>query len=206
MFDWLKRLTNKTEVQRGKIFFFSGPSGVGKGTLINHIRDTQPEFVFPASCTTRAPRPGEVDGETYYFISKEAFERKIEAGDFLEYAHVHGETYYGTLKAEILEPIKNGKTVIREFDVQGFSQARERLDRKDFISIFLRPAEDLDTLVRRIKERAPISDEELTKRMTSMEKELALADIYDYQIFSEDRNLEKLFADAEAIITQEQNV
>ncbi len=176
---------------------------MGKGTLINHLRKTKPEFVFPRSCTTRAPRPGEVDGETYYFITKDAFEAKIEAGDFLEYAHVHGETYYGTLKAEILEPIAEGKTVIREFDVQGFSQARERLDRQDFVSIFLRPAEDLDTLVRRIKERAPISDEELKKRMESMEKELALADIYDYQIFSEDGNLDKLFSDAEAIMNQE---
>ena len=203
MFDWFKRLTKKTETSRGKIFFFSGPSGVGKGTLIKHLRETQPDFVFPASCTTRSPRPGEVHGETYYFITKEEFEAKIQQGDFLEYAHVHGETYYGTLKAEILEPIKNGKIVIREFDVQGFTQARERLDRKDFISIFLRPAEDIDTLVRRIKERAPISDDELAKRMTSMEKELALADIYDYQIFSEDRNLKKLFADAEAIIAQE---
>lgn len=203
MFNWFKRLTEKSSSPRGKIFFFSGPSGVGKGTLINHLRETQPDFVFPASCTTRAPRPGEIHGETYYFITKEEFEAKIAQGDFLEYAHVHGETYYGTLKAEILEPIKNGKTVIREFDVQGFSQARERLDRKDFVSIFLRPAEDIDTLVRRIKERAPISDEELEKRMTSMEKELALADIYDYQIFSEDRNLEKLFTDAQAIISQE---
>jgi guanylate kinase len=203
MFNWLKRLAKKPSTPRGNIFFFSGPSGVGKGTLINHLRDTRSEFVFPASCTTRSPRPGEIHGETYYFITKEEFEAKIEQGDFLEYAHVHGETYYGTLKAEILEPIKAGKTVIREFDVQGFSQARERLDRQDFVSIFLRPAEDLDTLVRRIKERAPISEDELAKRMTSMEKELALADIYDYQIFSEDKNLDKLFADAEAIIAQE---
>ncbi len=204
MFNWFKRLTKKTKSPRGKIFFFSGPSGVGKGTLINYLRAAHPDFVFPASCTTRSPRPGEIHGETYYFITKDEFQTKIKQGDFLEYAHVHGETYYGTLKAEILEPIRNGKTVIREFDVQGFTQARERLDRKDFVSIFLRPAEDLDTLVRRIKKRAPISDDELAKRMTSMEKELALADIYDYQIFSEDRNLEKLFTDAQAIIAQEQ--
>jgi guanylate kinase len=206
MFAWLKNLMTKTPSARGKIFFFSGPSGVGKGTLINHLRKTQKNWVFPPSCTTRAPRPGELDGETYYFITPAEFEARIEKGDFLEYAHVHGDTYYGTLKAEILEPIKNGKTVIREFDVQGFSQARERLDRNDFISIFLRPAEDLDTLVRRIKKRAPITDQELGKRMASMEKELALADIYDYQVFSEDGNLKKLFNDTEAIITQEQRV
>lgn len=194
---------NKKPVNRGKIFFFSGPSGVGKGTLINYLKENKTNWVFPPSCTTRDPRPGEKDGETYFFITKEEFEAKIEAGDFLEYAHVHGATYYGTLKEKILSPLDEGKNVIREFDVQGFSQARERLDRSDFVSIFLRPAEDLDTLVRRIKARAPISEEELTKRVNSMEKELSMADIYDYQIFSEDGNLEKLFADAEAIITQE---
>jgi len=203
MLKWFKRFSKTTPHNRGKIFFFSGPSGVGKGTLINHLRETQSDFVFPPSCTTRAPRPGEVDGETYYFITKKEFEQKIEAGDFLEYAHVHGETYYGTLKQKIMEPVEAGKIVIREFDVQGFSQARERLDRQNFVSIFLRPAEDLNTLVRRIKERAPISDEELEKRVDSMEKELLSADMYDYQIFSEDGNLTKLFADAEAIITQE---
>lgn len=203
MFNGFKNLWKKASVQRGKIFFFSGPSGVGKGTLINHLRATHPEFVFPPSCTTRPPRPGEVEGETYYFISKSQFEERIGKGDFLEYAHVHGDTYYGTLKTEILEPIAAGKTVIREFDVQGFAQARERLDRQDFVSLFLRPAEDIETLVRRIKERAPITDEELEKRIASMEKELAMADIYDYQIFSEDGNLDKLFSDAEAIIRQE---
>lgn len=203
MFDWLKRLTKSQTQSRGKIFFFSGPSGVGKGTLINYLRETRADFVFPPSCTTRSPRPGEVNGETYYFITKEEFEGKIQTGDFLEYAHVHGETYYGTLRDKISEPVRAGKTVIREFDVQGFSQARERLNRDDFVSVFLRPAEDLDTLVRRIKERAPITDEELAKRVDSMEKELLSADMYDYQIFSEDGNLDKLFADAEAIIAQE---
>ena len=97
MFDWFKSLTKKPKQPRGKIFFFSGPSGVGKGTLINHLRETRTDFVFPPSCTTRDPRPGEIDGETYYFITKQEFEAKIKAGDFLEYAHVHGDTYYGTL-------------------------------------------------------------------------------------------------------------
>lgn len=201
--SWLSSFMSTPNNNRGKIFFFSGPSGVGKGTLINHLRATRSEFSFPPSCTTRSPRPGEIDGETYYFITKEEFEDRIRKGDFLEYAHVHGETYYGTLRDKILEPVKAGKIVIREFDVQGFSQAREKLDRADYVSIFLRPAEDLDTLVRRIKERAPISVEELQKRINSMEKELELSNIYDYQVFSEDGKLEKLFSDTKAIIDQE---
>lgn len=186
--------------KRGKIFFISGPSGVGKGTLIDALRNRHPELIFPPSCTTRDPRPGEKEGETYYFISKEEFEAKIEAGDFLEYAVVHGGNFYGTLKEPLLKPIEEGKNVIREFDVQGFAQARERLDRNDFVSIFLQPAEDVETLVERIRARAPISDEEVAKRVTSMQKELDMAHIYDHQIISRAGQIEALIQDAETII------
>ena len=190
-------------MKTGKIFFISGPSGVGKGTIIDYLRTTYSDFVFPPSCTTRDPRPGEKDGETYYFISKEEFEAKIKSGDFLEYAQVHGGNYYGTLKKELVEPVESGKTVIREFDVQGYTQAKERLPREYFTSIFVYPAEGADSLIRRIRDRAPITDEELEKRMESMKNELQTADIYDHRILSEDRNLEKLFKDMEAILEKE---
>ncbi len=193
---------NNNNTKQGKIFFFSGPSGVGKGTLIDYLRKKHLEFEFPPSCTTRDPRPGEVDGETYYFISKEEFEAKIEAGDFLEYAQVHGGNYYGTLKNKLIDSVKAGKIVIREFDVQGFVQARERLPREYFTSIFLKPAEGQDELIRRIKARAPITEGELEKRMESMKKELAQSHIYDYEILSEAGNLEKLFEDAEKILVE----
>jgi len=190
--------------KQGKIFFFSGPSGVGKGTVINYLREKyKDEWIFPPSCTTRAPRPGEKEGETYFFLTKEEFEKKIEAGEFLEYAHVHGETYYGTLKQRLLEPLKEGKIVVREFDVQGFVQAKEKLPKESYVSIFIQPAEGLETLVRRIKERAPITEEELEKRKISMGKELKLAEIYDYRIDSYDKDLERLFADVEKIIAGE---
>ncbi len=193
-----------TEKKLGKIFFFSGPSGVGKGTVIDYLRKKyKDQWVFPPSCTTRDPRPGEVEGETYFFLTKDEFEAKIEAGDFLEFAHVHGETYYGTLKTRLLEPLKEGKIVVREFDVQGFVQAKEKLPKESYVSIFIQPAEGLETLVRRIKERAPITDEELEKREISMGKELKLAEIYDYQIDSYDKDLERLFADVEAVIEKE---
>lgn len=186
--------------KKGKIFFFSGPSGVGKGTAIDHLRKKYPDFVFPPSCTTRDPRPGEKDGETYYFITNEEFRRRIDAGEFLEYAEVHGGNLYGTLKHKLIDPVEEGKIVIREFDVQGFAQARERLPREYYESIFIRPEEGAEELMRRIKARAPISDEDLAHRMESMEKEIAMSDIYDHIIISEDGDLQKLFAHVEEVI------
>ena len=85
----------------GKLFIVSGPSGVGKGSLIAQLKKLFPEFVFPISHTTRPMRPGENEGEVYHFISKEEFERGIEAGEFLEYAYIHQSNYYGTLKKPI---------------------------------------------------------------------------------------------------------
>lgn len=204
-FNWIykKALSIILAMKKGKIFFVSGPSGVGKGTLINELRAKYPEWEFPPSCTTRDPRPGEVEGETYYFISKEKFESKIESGDFLEYAIVHGGNMYGTLKEPLLDPIKKGKIVIREFDVQGFMQAKEVLDRDDYVSIFLQPAEDVEALVERIRARAPISDEEVAKRIVSMKKELEKSKEYDHEIISEGGNIKKLVEDAEKIIFKE---
>ena len=186
--------------KQGKIIFISGPSGVGKGTLINALRERHPEFVFPPSCTTREPRPGEIDGKTYYFISKEAFEKRIKNGEFLEYAQVHGGHFYGTLKDLLLDGVKEGKTVIREFDVQGFAQAREKLPKEVYVSIFIQPAESVEQLVKRIKARAPISEEEVQKRITSMENEMAYAPYYDHKVTSHEGEIERMVEDAEKVI------
>lgn len=186
--------------QQGKIFFISGPSGAGKGTLITELKKRHPEFVFPPSCTTRNPRPGEKEGETYFFISLEEFEQKIKEGAFLEYACVHSNNFYGTLKDALLNPLKEGKTVIREFDVQGFEQARETLPREAFTSIFLKPAEGVESLIDRIRARAPISDEDVKKRVSSMKKELEKSDIYDHVIVSRFGEIDRLVSEAEAII------
>lgn len=185
---------------RGQIFFFSGPSGVGKGTLINALRNKHKTWVFPTSCTTRKPRPGEKDGETYYFISKAEFKRRIKNDEFLEYAEVHGGNLYGTLKKEILDPLEAGKVIIREFDVQGFFSAREILDKEDYVSIFVRPVGGIHELVHRIQQRAPISKDELEKRIESMGEEFKYVDLYDFHIYSEDGLIDKLIYDAEDII------
>lgn len=187
-------------MMKGKIFFFSGPSGVGKGTLIHALRDRHPEWVFPASFTTRAPRPDEKDGETYHFITHEEFEQKIKNGDFLEYAEVHGGNYYGTDKKKLLEPLGAGKIVIREFDVQGFEAARQKLDRDDYFSIFIKPGGGIHELVERIQKRAPISKLELEKRIQSMGKEFLQSKMYDETVFSEEGKILKMIEETEELI------
>ncbi len=185
---------------RGKIFFFSGPSGVGKGTLINMLRGKHPEWVFPPSCTTRDTRSGEIEGETYFFITQEEFSQRIEDGAFLEWAEVHGGNKYGTLLHKLVDPISEGKIVIREFDVQGFFQARERLPREDFVSIFVAPEHGEQELIDRILRRGAMSTEEIERRMVSMKKELAEISKYDHVIISRENKLDQLLSDAEEII------
>lgn len=185
---------------RGKIFFFSGPSGVGKGTLINMLRENHPNWVFPPSCTTRDPRPGEIDGKTYFFLSPEEFDTKIKAGEFLEWAEVHGGNRYGTLYHKLIDPLADGKIVIREFDVQGFLQARARLPRTDFVSVFITPEHGEQELINRILRRGPMAEEEIKKRMHSMRQELKTAHEYDHSIISRENKLDQLLADAEKII------
>ncbi len=198
----LRRMLLKNKM-RGKIFFFSGPSGVGKGTVINMLRKNHPEWVFPPSCTTRDPRPREKEGETYFFISQEEFDRRIERGEFLEWAEVHGGNRYGTLRHKLVDPIAEGAIVIREFDVQGYLQARERLDREDFVSIFIAPEHGEEELIERILKRAPMPEEEIERRMDSMRKELAKADEYDYRLLSRENKLKQLLAEVEEIIARE---
>ncbi len=194
-------------MEKGKIVFISGPSGVGKGTLINELKARYSDFLFPASWTTRSPRPGESDGDPYHFISRAEFERKVETGEFLEHACVHGNDFYGTLRAPLIEGVEAGKVVVKEFDVQGFEQARTSLPRDYFTSIFLSPAEEVEDLIRRIRERDnAISDEEIKRRVQSMKKEISLAKIYDHIIISEVGQIDKLVADAEAIITEETGI
>lgn len=146
-----------------------GPTGSGKGTLLKHIAASIPGLVFPRSCTTRNPRPGEKDGETYFFVSKEEFERRIEEGDFLEYAQ-YGGNWYGTLKSEILPAIEQGKVVVREVEVQGARQIREKIPAEALRIVYV-DAGSWDELERRIVARAPIEQPELIARRKRYEDE-----------------------------------
>lgn len=185
----------------GHIFFISGPSGVGKGTIISALKENYEDFLFPPSATTRKPRPGEIPGETYIYLSDEEFDEYIKEEKLLEYATVHGGARYGTLKEKIVTPAEEGNVVIREFDVQGFASAKEKLPRHYYTSIFLAPADDEATLRQRIQDRAPISEDELQNRMDSLKKETKASRIYDYIVHSHHGQVEKLYEDVNAIIT-----
>lgn len=165
----------------GKLFLIVGPSGSGKGTVISELKKIFPGFVFPISYTTRDPRDGEADGDSYHFVTKKVFEKMIKDGDFLEYAIVHSNNYYGTSKKDILEPLSTGAVVVREVDIQGFNAISEIVPKEHLISIFMKVS-SLEDLEARILRRGEMTKEELKRRMDSALKEMAQADQCDYQV------------------------
>lgn len=183
----------------GHLYLILGPSGSGKGTVLKALRENHPDFVFPISCTTREPRPGEKDGEVYYFVSKDEFKARMAADDFLEWAVVHGENYYGTLKEEILKPLREGKTVIREVDVQGLRSIRDLIPQENLCSIFL-TVDGWETLRRRILQRSELPEEELERRRASFIHEMEWAKECDRTIVSVEGEIETLISDTEEAI------
>lgn len=185
----------------GKLVLVIGPSGVGKSVILKKLRAKHPQLHFPRSATTRARREGE-SGDLYHFMTDAEFDALLAKGGFLETAVVHGGARYGTLKDEILPWIEQGKTVVREVDVQGFDSIRNdplfagssapyRL-----ISVFILP-ENPEQLATRIKNRSAMSEEELARRLESMKKELAYADLCTAKILNRDGKLEETVKDVE---------
>lgn len=166
---------------KGKLFLIVGPSGSGKGTVIEEVQSRYPGFAYPVSYTTREPREGEEDGEVYHFISKDKFKKMIDGDELLEYAIVHSNNYYGTSKEDILEPLRHGSVVVREVDIQGFHSIKELVPEENLVSIFMRVS-DLEDLKQRILRRGAISDEELERRLDSARKELEQAKDCSYQV------------------------
>lgn len=179
-----------------------GPSGSGKGTVIGEIKKKYPGFVYPVSYTTREPREGEVEGAVYHHVDKETFKKMIEAGDFLEYAVVHSDNYYGTYKEDIMEPLRRGAVVVREVDIQGFHSIRDIIPKKNLVSIFMKVV-DPEDLKGRILRRGTISDEELERRMESAQKEIALAGECNYEVENKWGEIKKSVAGVERIILAE---
>ena len=166
------------------ILIVSVPGG-GKSTLIQHLKEACPQLQFAVSCTSRDPRPGEVDGENYYFLSPAEFERRIEAGDFLEWIQQDGGRYYGTLKSEIIDRIADGEIVVREVEIRGVRSIRELVP-KDSLTVVFITAGSWDDMRQRILDRAPITEEELEYRRGRYEQEIQFAQEADLVI--ENRN------------------
>ena len=164
---------------KGKIILIVGPSGSGKGSVIAELKKRYPDWVYPISYTTRKKRPKEIDGEIYHFISKEEFKKGIKEGKFLEYAQVHSDHYYGTIKKEIINALEEGKVVVREIDIQGFESIREIVPAENLLSIFLM-VESLDDLLVRISKRGKLPEEEIKRRMASAKREIDRSDECDY--------------------------
>lgn len=163
---------------RGHLFVFSGPSGVGKGTVRSRVFDNIDNMNYSVSCTTRSPRTGDVEGKDYYFLSEEDFRRKIDENLFLEWADVHGH-YYGTRRDLVEKVLDAGKDMMLEIDVQGALQIKKKMP--EAITVFLMPP-SFEELERRLRGRATDSEESIKTRLANAKTEIACEPEYDYTI------------------------
>jgi guanylate kinase len=176
---------NKQFSRYGILFVISAPSGAGKTTLVEALRQT-PEFVYSVSCTTRPPRGGEIDGEDYQFLTESDFLARVKAGDFLEYAKVHGDSY-GTLRQPLLTNLKNGVDVLIDIDTQGAAAIRNCGDefiRQALTDVFIMPP-DLDELRRRLNKRGTETAKQIELRLITAAREMELWRDYRYTIISQ---------------------
>ncbi|MGB7200686.1 MAG: guanylate kinase [Pyrinomonadaceae bacterium] len=185
---------------KGNLIIISSPSGGGKGTLIKELRAMQPELGYSCSHTTRPKRFGEEEGREYFFISGEEFKRRIEAGDFLEYAVVH-DNYYGTSLAESRKVFNTGKDLVVEVDVQGALQIMEKVP-DDSVSVFILPP-SFEVLRARLTARATEDREELKTRLKNSFDEVMQYSKFDYVIINE--NLTAAARELASIVVSERN-
>jgi len=166
----------------GKLIVLTGPSGVGKGTLMNEILQRYPELHYSVSATTRSPRPGEINGKNYYFISRNQFEELVTQGEFLEWAEFAGNCY-GTLREAVLNHVQSGKLVVLEIELEGARQIRHNFPNS--LSIFILPP-SFPELEGRIRRRGQDSEEAITRRLQRAQEEMAAANEFDLQIINDD--------------------
>ena len=171
-------------MKKGFLLVISGPSGVGKGTVLHDLMNTQKNLVYSVSATTRCKRDGEIEGVSYFYKTHEEFKQMIDDGKFLEYAHVHNN-YYGTPKDFIDKKINQGKIVVLEIDVQGAVNVKQNTDNAVFI--FLAPP-SLSELKNRIVGRGTETENDINLRMKNARKELEYIRYYDYLVINDHIN------------------
>ena len=181
----------------GKVFVITGPSGVGKGTLIELLRERVPELELSTSATTREPRPGEDDGRDYHFLTPEEFERRVEAGEFLEHATYSGHRY-GTLREEVERRVAAGHSVVLEIEVQGARQVRAAMP--EAVLIFIAPP-DPAALRERLEGRGTDSAEAIERRLRTAEIELEAQAEFPHVIVND--QVQKSAAELERLVREE---
>ena len=169
-------------MNKGLIFVISGPAGSGKGTVVAALREMMPDIGFSVSATTRSPRPGELDGVNYHYITRERFTEMLEGGEILEHTEYCGN-FYGTPKSEAERVIGEGRDIILEIEVEGALQVK-RLMPEDTVTVML-IAPDKAELERRLRGRGTETDEVIRARLARAVTEVSLAEKYDYVVINE---------------------
>jgi guanylate kinase len=177
-----------------KVFVITGPSGVGKGTLIRSLVQQVPELEVAVSATTRPPRPGEVDGVDYHFLSEAEFDEHVAAGDFVEHAGYSGHRY-GTLRSELESRLKAGIPVVLEIEIQGARQIRETMP--EAVQVFIAPP-SLDALRARLVGRGTNSPRDMEARLRTAREELSARDEFEHVVVND--RLERAVAELVAIV------
>lgn len=160
------------------LYVISGSSGVGKGTVIREFLARHSDFKLSVSCTTRNPRPREIDGKDYFFVSKEAFEEYIKNDEFLEWAEFSGN-FYGTRKKFVQDCLNNGENVILEIDTQGAFQIKEKMP--EAVLIFMLPP-SFEVLEQRLRNRKTETEEAIQKRLAQVKREMECSYKFDYNL------------------------
>ncbi len=180
-----------------KVFVITGPSGVGKGTLISKLLERVPDLELSVSATTREPRTGEIDGRDYHFLTPEEFDRRIETEDFLEFATYSGNRY-GTLRSEVSRRLAEGHSVVLEIEVQGARQVRAAM--RESVQVFIAPP-DPASLRHRLESRGTDSLEAIDARLEVAEQELAAQGEFAYSVVNDD--LDRAAGQLEEIVRAE---